>query len=98
MPRKCCYWCTLEPFRHNAGQIKFNEKKLGDKETFPSSAGEWQGQEVAVKVQCSQDKRLANFEGLPEYLVSKKVRHPNVVRPFAHGCIAPAVPSHSALC
>ncbi|CAL8465657.1 g5193 [Coccomyxa elongata] len=41
--------------------------------------GEWQGKEVAVKVPCSQDSREANFEGLSEYLVSKKVRHPNVV-------------------
>ncbi|BDA43911.1 probable mitogen-activated protein kinase kinase kinase 9 at C-terminar half [Coccomyxa sp. Obi] len=44
--------------------------------------GEWQGQEVAVKVLCCQDSQEANFEGLSEYWVSKQVRHPNVVETY----------------
>ncbi|BDA51505.1 probable mitogen-activated protein kinase kinase kinase 9 at C-terminar half [Coccomyxa sp. Obi] len=44
--------------------------------------GEWQGQEVAVKVLCSQGSQEANFESLSEYFVSKQVRHPNVVQTY----------------
>lgn len=72
-------WITV---RRSAGQ-QHKERYLYHASI--SCAGEWQGREVAVKVLCSQDNREANFEGLSEYLVSKQVRHPNVVRPFAHG-------------
>ena len=55
---------------------------------------------MAVKVLCGQNDQDANFEGLSEYLVSKQVRHPNVVRPrdpSAYELTTPAIPKHSAL-
>lgn len=45
------------------------------------AAGKWQGESVAIKVLSSQGREAGGFEALSECLVSKRVHHPNLVRP-----------------